>query len=48
MLEWYGLLDAPEKHLVTYEGAAHAVAFEQADEVHRLLVEDILPRTGTP
>ncbi|HXV94307.1 MAG TPA: alpha/beta fold hydrolase [Pseudonocardia sp.] len=44
-LEWYELVDAPDKRLVTFEGAAHAVAFEQADAVERLLVEDVIPRT---
>lgn len=31
--EWHELLKAPSKHLVTPDGAAHAVAFEQADDV---------------
>lgn len=45
MLEWYAALEAPEKHLVTFENAAHATAFEQADEVQRLLTDEILPAT---
>jgi pimeloyl-ACP methyl ester carboxylesterase len=44
-LEWFEMLDAPEKHLVTYENAAHSVAFEQVEAVHRLLVDDIVPAT---
>jgi proline iminopeptidase len=43
--EWFALLDAPRKQLVTYAGAAHSVAFEQADEVQRLLVETVVPAT---
>ncbi len=44
-LEWFAQLEAPTKQLITYEGAAHSVAFEQADEVQRLLNETILPAT---
>ena len=44
-LEWFDALDAPTKQLVTFENAAHAVAFEQADEVQRLLNETIVPAT---
>jgi proline iminopeptidase len=48
-LDWYDSLAAPSKRLVTFEGAAHSVAFEQADAVHRLLLEEILPSTlGRP
>lgn len=45
-LEWYAALDAPTKRLVTFEGAAHAVAFEQADAVDRLLADEVLPLLG--
>lgn len=45
MLEWYEMLDAPTKQLITFEDAAHSVAFEQADEVQRLLNETIVPTT---
>lgn len=44
-LEWFAQLDAPSKQLITFENAAHAVAFEQADEVQRLLNETIVPST---
>jgi proline iminopeptidase len=44
-LEWFERLDAPVKELVTYEGAAHATAFEQGDAVQRLLNEVIVPAT---
>jgi pimeloyl-ACP methyl ester carboxylesterase len=43
--EWYERLEAPSKRLVTLENAAHAVAFEQADEVGRLLTDEIIPST---
>lgn len=45
-LEWFARLEAPRKELVTFEGAAHAVAFEQADAVERLLVREVLPPRG--
>ena len=44
-LEWFGLLDAPQKRIFSFENAAHAVAFEQYEEFHRILVETILPET---
>ena len=44
-LEWYASLAAPTKQLYTFENAGHAVAFEQADELHRLLNEEIVPAT---
>ena len=45
MLEWFALLDAPTKRLITFDDAAHAVAFEQADAVDQLLVTEILSPT---
>jgi pimeloyl-ACP methyl ester carboxylesterase len=47
-LDWFAALDAPSKTQITFEGAAHSVAFEQADAVDRLLVERILPETYRP
>jgi pimeloyl-ACP methyl ester carboxylesterase len=46
VLEWFEGLRAPEKHLVTFDGAAHSVAFEQADAVLRLLREEVVPATS--
>ncbi|MCF8786542.1 alpha/beta hydrolase [Rhodococcus ruber] len=46
LLEWFTLLDAPEKRLITFDDAAHAVAFEQADAVEQLLRDDVIPRTS--
>ena len=43
--EWFDALVAPSKQLVTYEDAGHAVAFEQLDAFHRLLVDEIVPAT---
>ena len=44
-LEWFDALEAPVKTRFTFEGAGHAVAFEQADEVLRLLTDTIVPAT---
>ncbi|MGE3796610.1 MAG: peptidase, partial [Thermomicrobiales bacterium] len=44
-LEWFALLDAPAKAIYTFENAGHAVAFEHADALHRVLVDEILPAT---
>ncbi len=43
--EWLAMLDAPNKEMYTFEDAGHAVAFEHADDLHRILVEEILPAT---
>lgn len=43
--EWFEGLSAPHKQLVTYPDAGHAVAFEQLEAVHRLLVDEIVPAT---
>ncbi len=43
--EWFDGLQAPTKEIYTFENAGHAVAFEQADELHRLLNEVIAPAT---
>jgi pimeloyl-ACP methyl ester carboxylesterase len=43
--EWYAMLEAPSKALVTYPDAGHAVAFEQVDAVRELLVEQVVPAT---
>ena len=39
------MVDAPQKQMFTYQQAGHAVAFEQSDELQRILVEIILPAT---
>jgi proline iminopeptidase len=44
-LEWFDELGAPAKERITFENAAHSVAFEQADEVQRLLNKTIVPAT---
>jgi pimeloyl-ACP methyl ester carboxylesterase len=43
--QWFEALKAPSKQLITFPDAGHAVAFEQLDEVQRLLVDEILPAT---
>lgn len=39
--EWFDALDAPGKQLVTLPDAGHSVAFEQADELHRILLAEL-------
>ena len=41
--EWFDLLEAPEKRWYSLPDAGHSVAFEQADELHRILLEDVRP-----
>ncbi|MEZ4498563.1 MAG: hypothetical protein R2839_00565 [Thermomicrobiales bacterium] len=43
--EWFDQLQAPFKEMFTFADAGHAVAFEHADDLHRILVEEILPAT---
>jgi proline iminopeptidase len=44
-LEWFDLLEAPRKRIFSFENAAHAVAFEQYEAFHKVLLEIILPET---
>jgi len=44
-VEWFEGLTAPHKQLITYPAGGHAVAFENADAFHRLMVDDIVPAT---
>ena len=44
-IEWFDGLQAPTKQRITFENAAHAVAFEQADAVQQLLDNTIVPST---
>ena len=43
--EWFAQLVAPHKELITYENAGHAVVFEQADAILRLMNEEVVPST---
>ena len=47
-LEWYGQLEAPRKHLFTFENSAHSVAQEQFVAFRQILLETILPETYAP
>lgn len=38
--EWFELLDAPDKRWYQLPDSGHSVAFEQADELNRILLED--------
>lgn len=44
-LQWFERLSAPHKELITFQDAGHAVAFEQADALLRLMNEEIVPAT---
>lgn len=39
--EWFDALDAPRKTLYTLPDSGHSVAFEQADELHRILLAEL-------
>jgi proline iminopeptidase len=43
--EWFDLLRAPDKRMYTFEDGGHSVALEHADDLHRILLEEILPAT---
>ncbi len=43
--EWFAQLVAPHKEMITYADAGHSVVFEQADAIHQLMVDEILPLT---
>lgn len=43
--EWFALLDAPEKRMYTFEDGGHAVAFEHVQDLHRILLDELLPAT---
>ena len=47
-LEWFDKLDAPRKHMVSFENAAHSVAFEQFEPFHKLMMNTVLPETYVP
>ncbi len=42
---WFEQLDAPIKRLYTFEDGGHSVAFEHFQDLHRILVETVLPET---
>lgn len=43
--EWFTMLDAPVKQMYTFPNAGHAAAFEYATDLHRILMEEIVPTT---
>lgn len=43
--EWFSMLKAPHKKLYILENAGHAAAFEHADLLHEILLNEILPST---
>lgn len=42
--QWFDLLDAPAKHLVTFDTSGHRPLFEQPEEFHQLMT-DVLTQT---
>jgi pimeloyl-ACP methyl ester carboxylesterase len=44
-LEWFDVLNAPHKRIFSFENAAHAVAFEQFEAFHALMLDTVLPET---
>lgn len=42
--EWFGLLEAPRKQRYVLPDSGHSVAFEHAEELRRILLEEILGR----
>jgi proline iminopeptidase len=40
--EWCGMLEAPHQRMLALEDAGHSVAFERADALHRILLDEIL------
>lgn len=42
--EWFEALDAPRKRLHALPDSGHSVAFEQADELHRILLAELAVR----
>jgi proline iminopeptidase len=43
--EWFAMVEAPQKELFTFANGGHSVAFEHADDLHRILNDVILPAT---
>jgi proline iminopeptidase len=44
-LEWFEMLEAPIKRMYAFENAAHSVAFEQFEALHRIMTDTIVPET---
>lgn len=44
-LEWFELLQAPDKQIFSFDNAGHSVAFEQFEALHAILTEVVLPET---
>jgi pimeloyl-ACP methyl ester carboxylesterase len=44
-LEWFDQLEAPIKRLYTFEDAGHSVLMEHFVDLHRILVDTVLPET---
>lgn len=45
LVEWLDILDAPAVEVYTFADGGHAVALEHADDLHRILRDEIVPAT---
>ena len=43
--EWFALLDAPTKQLITFETSGHRPLFEQPDLFHQTMTDTVLAQT---
>jgi proline iminopeptidase len=43
--QWFDLLDAPSKQLITFDTSGHRALFEQPDLFHQLMTETVLAQT---
>jgi len=46
--EWFELLDAPAKEWIEFDTSGHRPLFEQPEEFHRAMVDEVLPLLGSP
>jgi pimeloyl-ACP methyl ester carboxylesterase len=44
-VEWFEKLEAPAKRMFSFDNAAHAVAFEQYEAFHKIMLDTVLPET---
>jgi pimeloyl-ACP methyl ester carboxylesterase len=43
--QWFGLLQAPTKQLITFPDAGHRALFQQPDLFYRVMTQTVLPQT---
>ncbi len=42
---WFNLLDAPAKHLITFDTSGHRPLFEQPELFHQVMIDTVLAHT---